>query len=428
MTKKPLLVLPDTNSLLHFKRPDQVDWKAVVGRADVEIVLTPVPVQEIDKHARLHDVARIRAKARDLKSWIRSLLKAEGGLRIDSREPTGFITGGLDPQVPDDRLIASALMLHAEGHEVAIYTDDTLIHAKANGHPIQAVFPREEDRLKEEPDTVAKKVESLQRELDTLKNRKPRIALGWASGETLLVLSVGEAHLGNTRSPAKERKRLQPLDNPGAETEPHPLLGLKLAQLQNFGAFNPTRQQVIEYNESLEEYHQEYAKYYRSMKQMAEVESRIVELRFVARNDGTAPASSFRANVTLPDGLVLLEDQDAIGEWPKPPHAPSKPGVLGLLEEGRRPWSEHYPLTALTTSHLAHQLLWDDSPYLDTEDNSLELRRAKLLQHNPFIFDAAFVVVKPDLVGRSGALEFRLTAEELLTPITIKLPFKVDRS
>lgn len=421
-----MIILPDTNTLLHFKRPDQVDWQALVGTRDVEIVLAAVPVHEIDKHAIQHNIARTRERARDLKSWIRTLLKAEGGARIESREPTAFLTDGLDPNVPDDRLIATALMLQAEGHEVAIYTDDTLIHAKARGRPIQVIFPLETDKLKEEPDPLRKENEELRRELNTIKLRQPRLSLGWGSGDSPLVIAMPAPAIGDVRSAAQERQILRPLPDPdqpsaGGSTR---IGGVDLAAIGRFSSFGPSQQEVASYNQDLEAYHQAYERYIADLERWAYIRSRVVALSFIAKNDGSAPASSFRASISLPKGLTLIEDEDDIGDRPKPPRQPSKPGRLGLLEAIHRgDRSSLHPL--FDPASLAHPGTWDDSPYVDISTNTLELRRPKLLQHNPFIFDSAYVLVDENFDGKGGALDVRLTAEELAAPLTFKLPFRV---
>lgn len=422
-----LVILPDTNALLHFKRPDQVDWAAVAGQSEVEIVLAPVPVHEIDKHSRQHEIGRVRDRARNLKSWIRTLLKGQPGFRIEGREPTKFLADGLDPNVPDDRLIASALMLVAEGNSVAIYTDDTLLHAKAQGRPIQMLFPPESDRLKEEPDPLRKENEELRRDIESYRARQPRLSIGWASGEHPLNIAFPGPQMGDVRHPRDERERLKPLPDPGPPpTRKDVKPSLDLAALRNFSSFGPTQGEVLAYNLALEKYHQSYQKFFDRLSRWAYIESRLVELSFVASNDGSAPASSFRAWISLPDGLKLLEDAEGIGDRPKPPSPPSKPGVLGLMEDqgARRDPFDTY--SAIRGAGLVHPNNWDDSPYIEKEGSRIELRRSKLLQHNPFVFDPAYVVVGSQFDGRGGSLEVRMTAEELAQPVITSLPFRVS--
>lgn len=422
-----LVILPDTNALLHFKRPDQVDWMAVSGHREVEIVLAPVPVHEIDKHARQHEIGRVRDRARNLKSWIRTILNGQPGFRIEGREPTEFLADGLDPNVPDDRLIASALMLAAEGNTVAIYTDDTLLHAKARGRPIQMLFPPESDRLKEEPDPLRKENAKLRRDIESYRARQPRLSIGWASEESLLNIAFPAPQVGSVRPPHEERERLRPLPDPGPppprkDVKP----GLDLAALRNFSALGPTQGEVLAYNLALEKYHQSYHNFFDRLNRWAYVESRMVELSFVVSNDGSAPASSFRASISLPDGLKLLEDADEIGDRPKPPSPPSRPGVLGLIQDrsARRDPFDMY--SAISSAGLVHPNNWDDSPYIDSAENRIELRRSKLLQHNPIIFDPAYVVTGSQFDARGGSLEIRMTAEELAQPIITSLSFRVS--
>ncbi|WP_158256033.1 MULTISPECIES: PIN domain-containing protein [unclassified Brevundimonas] len=424
-----MIILPDTNALLHFKRPDQANWKAIVGTSEVEIVLTAVPVQEIDKHARQHDVARIRARARDLKAWIRTLLTAEAGPSIDGREPTAFLVGGLDPQVPDDRLIAMALMLQSEGHEVAIYTDDTLIHAKSRGRPIRVIFPPEEDRLKEEPDPLGKEIEKLQRELTTIKAREPRLKLGWASGPNPLIISLPEPATVDARAPTEERERLQPLPDPGRPPPRDPNFKgrFDFAQIRQLSALGPSQIEVIGYNRQLENYHRSYDRYFKLLTEWNFTESRLAELVFIARNDGSAPASSFRAYITLPPGMQALNDADDIGDLPKAPCPPREPQAFGLSSGAYGATASAFPLASLMgPGGMVRPDALDDYPHVDAAAGIIELRRPKLPQHNPFVFEPAYVLIDSSFDGKGGALDVRLTAEELATPLTFKLPFRVN--
>ncbi|HUO22810.1 MAG TPA: hypothetical protein VMU59_09885, partial [Caulobacteraceae bacterium] len=163
---------------MHFRRPDQLSWQAYAETSDVVIVLTTVPVREIDKHANLHSVQRLRDRARGLKGWIRGLIGKDATpakASVDVREPLAFLTGGLDPNIQDDRLIASALMLREEGKDVAVFSDDTLLHAKLSSFGIRGIWPNDDDRLKDEPDPLEAENSRLKRELATFTNRRPEL-------------------------------------------------------------------------------------------------------------------------------------------------------------------------------------------------------------------------------------------------------------
>lgn len=417
-----LVILPDTNSLLHFKRPDQIDWAVVAARPDVEIVLTTVPIREIDKHANYHAIGRLRDRARNLKSWIRTLLGngPTATIRVDAREPTGFLTNGLDPDIADDRLLATALMLMSEGAEVAIYTDDTLLQAKAPAFTVATIWPREDDRLKDEPDPLAAENARIRRELDGIKARRPVLSLEWADGETVLELPVFPPDMDEVLSPEQELERLVPMAEPSSPSNSAVRRSGDLAHLA--GLSGPSLAAVQRYNSELESYHRKYRAYYQKLEGFETVRGRLGLLAFKARNNGTAVATSFRALVTLPASLKLLEDEDAIGEVPKPPREPRRPVRFdlthGLYEESLAPRDWASMITPQVGS-------WDDSPYLNLDHNSLELRRSKLPQHLEFSFDPALVLISPDLDGATATVEIRITAEELLQPEFATLPFRV---
>ena len=60
----PLVIIPDTNILLHFRLFVEVDWSAVTGEELVEVAISRVVLRELDERKINHQSAKIRDRAR----------------------------------------------------------------------------------------------------------------------------------------------------------------------------------------------------------------------------------------------------------------------------------------------------------------------------------------------------------------------------
>lgn len=414
-----LYILPDTNILMHFTRPDQLDWTARVGRKDVIILLCGVTMREVDKHGALHPVRRLKDRARNLKAWIRSHIGPAATTTpypviVDAREPTAFLQRDLDPDMADDRLIAAALMLQAEGREVVIFSDDTIVHAKLPAFGLKGLWADEADRLKDEPDPLEAENDRLKRRVATFESRQPELAIEWPDGVPLFDTVIFPAHPRDVLSPAQMRAKWMPLPDPGP-TPPMP----RTTDLAELGKFGPSQEDVLAYNVALEAYFLDYEAYFENAKAFATAQAHVVPLNFVAHNRGTAVATSFRASIQTPPGMQLLDPDDLLGDPPMAPTPPRRPGTfrvddaLALLGHSRTP-----PRLARIPRFPGTR---DNSPYLDREEGVVRLRRDKLQHHHSFAFDPAMARLDLATLGGGGQLEIVITAEELPHPIIQRL-------
>lgn len=65
-------VIYDTNTAMHCKRADQIDWPALTKCDEVILVATPIFLKELDKHKNTHPSRRLRNRAKDYMSWLLS--------------------------------------------------------------------------------------------------------------------------------------------------------------------------------------------------------------------------------------------------------------------------------------------------------------------------------------------------------------------
>src|SRR6266516_3895674 len=146
----------DTNILHHFQTFDEVDWPSVLHTNQVCLVLAPITLREVDKHKDDYTNERRRKRARMLLSKLKYLLESETTteqlpqvrrnvtLMALSQEPMiNWAAEQLDPNVDDDRLLASILDFshqHASV-KVLLLTADFLVRLKSKAYDIQALAP-----------------------------------------------------------------------------------------------------------------------------------------------------------------------------------------------------------------------------------------------------------------------------------------------
>lgn len=110
-------VFLDTNILLHFAPPDQIDWPALCGARRVLLVVHPLLWKELSKAKNLHPNKRIRRRAGEREARLRERLAVmDPPVRLhvfllrDAAEPRATLARpGLDKEVSDDLIVAHAM-------------------------------------------------------------------------------------------------------------------------------------------------------------------------------------------------------------------------------------------------------------------------------------------------------------------------------
>lgn len=177
-TNEPRLV-PDTNALL--RNPDLASYEAVTNTPRFTIHLVPAVLNELDDLKDRGRTEDVREKARSVVRRIKGL-RDRGNLRegvklagsisvqLEHREPDTGLLEWLDPSVPDDRLLASALQLQS-GHPsgvVVVVTSDINLQTKAEA----AGLP-----YAETPPTVASRQANLTADLISSKGKVSAVVL-----------------------------------------------------------------------------------------------------------------------------------------------------------------------------------------------------------------------------------------------------------
>ena len=139
-----VIVIPDTNSIVDH--PDPKDYKSVADSDKFTFLLLPTVLGELDKIKNLHRNSDFRDKAKQVISRIKGWRK-QGPLRdgvtvertitvkaISNEPDMGNTLSWLDPEIADDRIIASILEIQAKypGEKIIFVTGDINLMNKAD--------------------------------------------------------------------------------------------------------------------------------------------------------------------------------------------------------------------------------------------------------------------------------------------------------
>jgi len=193
-------VVLDTNTILHFKRPDQIDWISLLNCSSVVIVITPTLVRELEKQKVDNRSKKTRKRADATIRWLGSLSEGQESPEIRPGVTFSFIRYSpsidfnahkLSHAISDDELIAHTIEYRdTTDANVVMVTNDLGLRMKLPPHNIPALRPREEDKLPEELDESEEEIVRLQKTLARIQARGPRLALTFRDGKMYANMTV----------------------------------------------------------------------------------------------------------------------------------------------------------------------------------------------------------------------------------------------
>jgi len=191
-------LIVDANYLMHFRRPDQVDWPEILDCKSVVLLMTPVLLRELEEQKVKNPSRKLRERAKQVVSWIASMFESPAPKEIRPRVTIAFIRHSplinfadhrLSREVADDELIAAALEYRAEhGCSVGVLTADSGLRIKLPAHNIPATVPPDRLLLPEEPDPLERENARLRAEVVRYASRQPDLRLAFVDGKSALEL------------------------------------------------------------------------------------------------------------------------------------------------------------------------------------------------------------------------------------------------
>ena len=411
-------VFVDTNVTLHFQFLDEVDWAAAFGFDHVTLVLAPVVLSELD-NKKVAGGRKERLRARKVLSLLDRLglssapVLLRDGVSLaaigNEPRPATFLECGLDPEINDDRLLASLIERSREVGDpssVLLASDDGGIRVKARTRSIQLVAVPEELRLADEPDEVERELVDLRRELSAATSAAPRLRLtveGLVNAGFVLRVWNGWDEKSRKKAVANWRARY-----------PHQESSSEADRIGSF--FEPS---ALAWNASIDEAFGKFERYLTEWPAVAQRYCRILPFCFVLENVGTAPA----------DDVSVILRTSANGLWrrrmPKPPSIPKPVRRDSMFGLGMM--SHFSPSMALNHSLLRPAAAEEDGPDV-SEDGGTVKYWAKRSKHNvPVEFDKVHFEFASEDSVTSFQISYELHAANLRRPTVGSINVEIER-
>ncbi len=340
----PTFAFLDSNVFLHYRRPDEIDWPALLEGKDVVLLVAPLVVRELEKHKTFSPVPRIKKRAAEIIRWLGPYVDApspdqplRSGVRlaIVRFDPTiDFAGHHLSREIADDILIASVLEFSQAhpGERVALVSADTGIRLKAPAHGIELKRPPDEFLLPEEADPQAKEIRNLKEQLSAYQRRQPALHVTFPSGRTNQPASRPDVQIP-TRDQIEHD--LWMAESEARSEYSHVLLGTDEA--------DDAREAVFEHKSAR-------SKYLRALQQARVHRSRTIPLALILENKGTAPASNIDLELTVNVATVSVAGAEQVD--PEPPFGQEPYGWRGARDQnaGTKSTSSDEPISIAADS------------------------------------------------------------------------------
>ncbi len=328
-----LIAFLDTNTFLHFPRPDQLDWLALLHSTGVRLIVAPVVIRELNRHkdspTSLKTRERAAAVLKVLDEWSERAWPVfiRNGVELQFRvqDPLiDFATFNLSRDIADDHLIASMLEynIEADSGVTRLVTGDLGLKLKAKSHGISVVQLPAGLRLPDELLPEEKKRRELESEVMRLRNRLPQVRLLFNTNEPQLRVQLPAPNRPKLETPsaAEVRAKYPKMEVPGVN-QPRSSEQI-LASLNEIPA-----EDIGKYNEQLDLFYAAYAEYVVGIERVYALLANTMRLEIVAVNEGTCPAEDLDIFLHFPDGFALVTE-NGLPKKPQKPNPPRKPETL----------------------------------------------------------------------------------------------------
>jgi len=317
----------DSNSFLHYRMFTDINWNKVTNSSSVLLIVCPAVLRELDqKKFSAYDI-NIRNRSQQVISKMLEMktsktinkIKKTLDLMFISKEPSiDWEKKGLSAQIPDDRIIASILGQKNNFKNIILVTSDIGLTLKASNKGIKCISLPDEYRLNIKKDKKQKEIEKLRNKITVLENRLPILKLKiLADNEPANFIKItlnqitapSEDELAEKFKVIKDELKYKPSSN-------------------TFEIFTDLlsypKVEIERYEKDLDKYIEEMLKYYKKEYKFKEIQSRLIELKFLIINEGNQPAEDIEIFMNFPDGFKMFSE-DGIPRKPKEPEKPIPP-------------------------------------------------------------------------------------------------------
>lgn len=321
----------DTNTFLHFQMFDKVDWLQVLGAQRVCLMLTTTVMEELDHHKDDPKNPGRQKRAREILSKLDDILPTDtAGILVPvgqnpnvklqellDEPDVDWKAFGLSSQKGDHCLLASILDFRNANPEATIYlvTGDFPLRRKALQLKIPVVNPEGRIDPLEDFSTEALERRRMERELQELKNRLPRLTFGFFEDSARKIMPYITA-------PRSKMQNIEVLTQAfDAQFVPVQLIERRqrLTLILKEAIHQTSEETIREFREKYERYLEMFeAACRRDYLQKYGYRCR---LDLTLHNEGNATATSVEIVLQLPAGSVVIrpQDEEEALEMPKEP-------------------------------------------------------------------------------------------------------------
>jgi hypothetical protein len=327
-TISPTYIFLDANSVLHFKRPDQIDWCKLTKAPAVVLLAAPILLRELELQ-KVHNKAPIlRDRADRIVQWFGELLDSASTLAIRQsvtlefidQEPTvDFVQHRRQSSLSDDQLIGSILTFRNQMPDatIVVATADIGLRAKLKTRRISVLNVPEQCALSEPLDPNEQQVRELRIELERLKARIPKLRLAFGNGDGNHSFDLTLKTPAPAISTPSDVKGLYPLL---PVFRGQPLSAEQQRTYQDITMRGWTPESIQQFNRGvLHDLYSRWEDYYELVVEWLKERQRTLEVTLSLHNQGTAVATNMDVILTFPDDLLLFDNM------PQPPDPPSVP-------------------------------------------------------------------------------------------------------
>jgi len=420
----------DTNMLLHYPLPDQVDWPDVMETKEVTIVIAQVVFRELNRHKDKPESRRLRDRAATVLKWFDAFLdnptrplREHVGLLLLPQDPSlDFGKYSLSRDLNDDWLLASILQFQIDNpaEKCVLVTEDRGLRVKAMGQGLEVVRLPDTVRLPDEPDEIEKKLRETQDKLRRLENAVPDLELVFEDGKGHTRVAVRLPVKVSTQQIAAVMAEV--MERYPKKREPYGHVSSSLNKLAATLANTPVRN----YNHQIEGFYGDYERYLNELNEFGDKKARTFVLKIRLSNIGSCPATNVHVFLHFPEGIAVYDKdsfEDVLVE-PVEPRAPDEGFGAGVAALDQ-PWSLVRPRMPAIDSPFANVSGWSVK-----RSNGYDVSaHVKESIHGLAVdLDSLYVMFESRQAVKSFPIDYELLASNIPEKLTGELHVIVDQA
>lgn len=313
--------LADANFFIQCKAPGELPWGAVTGASEIVLYPAPSAIIEIDRHKG--DGSKRRAKrARAVSSKFKQILVSGAGLILRDANPRVILDlpPPLDDEArahvvkfpePDQRIVEEGLLYCETLPKISVLSHDTGTLMRARQQSMALTVVPDDWLTEPEPDALERRVASLERELDDLRQTAPVLAveLDGSDGQGVLHLEkLTFTALSNSDVDSAVARIMAPDDQHVADMQ------RSIGQIRMFATMH-TQESVDRHRETLKEWAGELRKKVAQVDRYASLAYAVAPVTLMIANTGSVPAESLRVSIRAEGALRLATEYAAKAFW-----------------------------------------------------------------------------------------------------------------